>query len=59
MIVYDFCCQDCLAKYERLVQSSEVKTVVCPDCGGEATRHIPAVGLLRTNFHDSPKVKTR
>lgn len=36
MPIYEYVCQDCGEKYEKLVRSSTAKvTLVCPSCGSE------------------------
>ncbi len=58
MILHDFSCASCGWVAEKLVKS-DTYSVECDVCSGEAIRLPAAVGLLRTNFHDSPKVKVR
>jgi putative FmdB family regulatory protein len=36
MPIYEYVCQDCGEKYEKLVRSSVVKVeVICPTCGSD------------------------
>lgn len=36
MPIYEYVCQDCGEKYEKLVRSSQAKVkLVCPTCGSE------------------------
>lgn len=40
MRVYDYCCTECGTVDEHFVSSSEVRTVSCRQCGGEAKRQV-------------------
>ena len=47
MPIYEYVCQDCREKYEKLVPSSSTKVaLVCPKCG--STRGKKAISLFGT-----------
>ena len=52
MPLYDFACDDCGTKFERLVRKeAEIATVHCPKCGGEHVGRelsLPAAPLSST-----------
>lgn len=60
MPIFDYCCETCNTRKEVLVLKSDT-IVNCPKCKNAPVmkRAMPAVGLLRTNFHDSPSPKDR
>lgn len=48
MPLYEYCCEDCGAVYERLVRAADEK-VRCPACGSErARRKISPVAATKT-----------
>lgn len=60
MPIFDYYCENCNTRKEVLVLRSD-STVYCHRCPGNVwmKREMPAVGLLKTNFHDAPSVKSR
>lgn len=54
--VYDFKCGHCGHVHENeFVYDTTV--VHCDKCGSIMTRQFPSPGLVKTNFHDKPKVR--
>jgi putative FmdB family regulatory protein len=55
MPIYEYVCQDCGEKYEKLVRSSVVKIeLICPKCGSEhADKAISALGLVGASSSSS------
>jgi putative FmdB family regulatory protein len=52
MPIYEYVCQDCGEKYEKLVRSSSTKVeLVCPKCG--STRGEKAISLFGTRTSGS------
>lgn len=58
MPIYDYICPNCEKQTEILVQNSEAE-VICNECRTRLVRLLSSPGLLKTNFHDKPKVKER
>ena len=45
MPLYEYVCQQCDCRYERLERASEPKDGTCPECGGTSRRLIGAPAL--------------
>jgi putative FmdB family regulatory protein len=45
MPLYEYVCQQCDCRYERLERASEPKDGTCPECGGTSHRLIGAPAL--------------
>ncbi|MGH2769183.1 MAG: FmdB family zinc ribbon protein, partial [Actinomycetota bacterium] len=49
MPLYEYLCQECHARFERLILSREAESAICPHCDGRQTRRLMSViaGLSR------------
>ena len=54
--VYDFKCGHC-GHFEADQFVYDEKAIACPVCNSIMTRQFPSPGLVKTNFHDKPKVR--
>jgi putative FmdB family regulatory protein len=59
MPIFDYVCGPCGQSREILTLTSKENPVYCIKCNEEMSKAMPAPGLLVTNFHDKPSVKTR
>lgn len=56
--VFDYKCNYCqVIEPNVLVKPDEAP--VCKECGEEMIKLVSAPGLLKTNFHDKPKVRDK
>jgi putative FmdB family regulatory protein len=56
--VFDFKCKTCQhVELNVLVKPDSV--TACQECGDTMTKLVSAPGLLKTNFHDKPKVRDK
>jgi putative FmdB family regulatory protein len=46
MPLYEYQCEDCGVRFERLQRMSDEPVQVCPECGGEVHRLIQPVGII-------------
>ncbi len=46
MPIYEYQCEDCGVRFERLQSMSAPSTGVCPECGGKVHRVISSVGVI-------------
>ena len=46
MPLYEYQCEDCGVRFERLQRMSDEPVKVCPECGGEVHRLIQPVGII-------------
>lgn len=56
--VFDFKCDQC-GHTEDDVMIKHDNYPDCSKCNSKMTKLVASVGLLRTNFHDKPKVRDR
>jgi putative FmdB family regulatory protein len=45
MPLYEYQCQECTTRFERIERASELKDGICPECGGTAHRLIGSPAL--------------
>ena len=46
MPLYEYQCQDCGVRFERMQHMNDEPVKVCPECGGEVHRLIQPVGVI-------------
>ena len=46
MPIYEYQCEDCGVRFERLQSMSAPSVGVCPECGGKVHRVISSVGVI-------------
>ena len=46
MPLYEYQCEDCGVRFERLQRAGEPKLTVCPECGGTLYRPIQPPGII-------------
>ena len=46
MPLYEYQCQDCGMRFERMQHMNDEPVKVCPECGGEVHRLIQPVGVI-------------
>ena len=46
MPLYEYQCEDCGVRFERLQRMNDEPVTVCPECGGEVHRLIQPVGII-------------
>ena len=52
MPLYDYKCKKCNKKFEDFKMVSEMKTSICPECGGEAENVFTPCRFNFSIFHD-------
>lgn len=58
MPTFDYRCKHC--GYEKeIISHKTIDEPMCPECEQKMQKMMPAPGLLKTNFHDKPSVKSR
>lgn len=56
--VFDFLCKHCGNKEMDLLIKPE-DAPECPKCNSIMTKMVSSPGMVKTNFHDKPKVRER
>jgi putative FmdB family regulatory protein len=46
MPLYEYQCEDCGVRFERLQRAGEQKLKICPECGGVLYRPIQSPGII-------------
>lgn len=46
MPIYEYQCEDCGVRFERMQSMSSPAVVACPECGGHVHRVISSVGVI-------------
>lgn len=58
MPTFDYQCRYC-GFVKEFINYKEKEEPNCPECEQKMQRLVSAPGLLRTNFHDKPSVRSR
>lgn len=53
MPIYEFCCEDCGARFETLVRSSD-EAVNCSHCGGSRLQKLISAYAISSGSPDTP-----